>query len=301
MLNKKLRVLILGGGPSFEREVSLNSAEMVARHIDRKKYEPILATVPKTGKWAPQGKVDVVFIAMHGEFGEDGQIQKILENYKIPYTGSGVLASALGMDKLRSQSLFANNGLNVPEIIYLDNIKRFPVVIKPSDRGSSVGVSIVKNKKELAPAIKRVRAVSKNIIAQEFISGAELACGVLDDGKNNLTPLLPTEIVPKMGDFFDYDSKYAESGSDEFTPARVPREILKEAQDIALKTHVLVGCAGFSRTDMIWSKESGKIYTLEINTIPGLTAQSLLPKAAAASGISFPNFLDRIIKSALAK
>ncbi len=304
MAKKKIKVLILAGGPSSEHEVSLRTAEMVAKHLDAKKYESTLETVPRIGDWFPRhssGQTDIVFIAMHGEFGEDGKVQGLLELAGLPYTGSGVVASSLGMDKLRSQMIFRGGGLNIPETIDLKSKISFPVVIKPADRGSSVGVSIVRRAGELPLAIKKAASVSQNIIAQEFVSGVEITCGVLDDGKSNLTPLLPTEIIPKMGEFFDYESKYKESGSEEITPARVPPEIIKEAQDIAVKAHILLGCAGFSRTDMIWNKESGKIYTLEINTIPGLTAGSLLPKAAAASGISFPKLLDHIIKSALAK
>ncbi len=305
---KKLRVLILGGGPSSEHEISLKTAKMVHKHLDRKKYQPMLASISRKGRWElPISKIksvaDVVFIAMHGEFGEDGTVQKILDDIKLPYTGSGFRASALGMDKIRSRQIFKSAGMAVPKFI-----DSFPVVVKPSDRGSSVGVSIVKKREDLNAAIKNAKKYSKNVMVEEFVHGAELTCGVLDDGKNNLTPLLPTEIVPKMGEFFDYASKYTESGSEEITPARVPPEILKECQDIALRAHIAVGCSGFSRTDMIWSKldglprgKTGKIYVLEINTIPGLTRQSLLPKAAAASGISFPKLLDHIIKSALRK
>ena len=296
---KKLRVLILGGGPSSEHEISLKTAEMVHKHLDRKKYEPTLASISRKGRWeVPIPKIksvaDVVFIAMHGEFGEDGTVQKILKDMELPYTGSGFKASALGMDKIKSRQIFKSIGLAVPE--FTDS---FPAAVKPADRGSSVGVSIVKKREDLKEAIEKAKKYSKNVIVEEFIDGTELTCGVLDDGKNNLTPLLPTEIVPKMGDFFDYASKYRESGSEEITPARVPPKILKECQDIALRAHVAVGCSGFSRTDMIWNKNKGKIYILEINTIPGLTQQSLLPKAAEASGIPFPKLLDRIIKSAL--
>jgi len=299
MSTRKLRVLVLGGGPSSEHEISLKTAEMVHKHLDRKKYEPMLASISRKGRWElPVSKIksaaDVIFIAMHGEFGEDGTVQKILDDMKLPYTGSGFKASALGMDKIRSRQIFKSIDLAVPA--FTDS---FPAVVKPADRGSSVGVSVVKKRDDLKAAVEKAKTYSKNVMVEEFIGGTELTCGVLDDGKNNLTPLLPTEIVPKMGAFFDYASKYTESGSEEITPARVPPKILKECQDIALSAHVAVGCSGFSRTDMIWNKNKGKIYILEINTIPGLTRQSLLPKAAKASGISFPKLLDRIIKSAL--
>jgi len=301
MSKKKLRVLILGGGPSSEHEISLQTAEMVHKHLDRKKYEPILASISRKGRWGlPVSKIksvaDVVFVAMHGEFGEDGTVQKILDDMNLPHTGSGVRASALGMDKIRSRQIFKSIGLAVPG--FTDS---FPAVVKPADRGSSVGVSVVKKREDLKAAVEKAKKYSKNVIIEEFIDGTELTCGVLDDGKNNLILLLPTEIVPKMGAFFDYASKYTESGSEEITPARVPPKILKECQDIALRAHTALGCSGFSRTDMIWRKSDGKIYILEINTIPGLARQSLLPKAAETSGISFAKLLDHIIKSALIK
>jgi len=320
MAKNKLKVLILGGGPSSEHEVSVKTAGMVRRYLNPEKYEAVLEIIPKTGKWScpgGNGGADIAFIAMHGEFGEDGQIQKILERAGLSYTGSGVSASALGMDKAKSQAIFSLHGLNVPKSFFfskqefkdnedkiLKNIKEqfsFLVVIKPADRGSSVGVSVAGKRADLGAAIKKALAVSGNILAQEFIPGTELTCGILDDGKNNLMPLLPTEIVPKTGKFFDYESKYSESGSEEITPARVPADILTEAQDIAVKAHILTGCAGLSRTDMIWEKERGKIYVLEINTLPGLTEASLLPKAALASGIMFPELLNLIINSALVK
>lgn len=321
MSGKKLKVLVLGGGPSSEHEISLKTAETVHKYLDRKKYAPMLASISKIGHWAlPVSKIhsvaDLIFIAMHGEFGEDGGVQAILDAAGVPYTGSGVAASALGMDKVRSRELFRSQGLNVPEYFFfsareyenrskiLAGIKNrfsFPLIVKPADRGSSVGVSIVRTAPTLVGALRNALKFSPKVIAEEFIDGVELTCGVLDDGKNNLTPLLPTEIVPKMGEFFDYTSKYSESGADEITPARVPPKILKEAQYIALRAHIAVGCSGFSRTDMIWNKGRKKIYILEINTIPGLTQQSLLPKAAQASGISFPKLLDFIIKSALTK
>ena len=311
----------MGGGPSSEHEISLRTAEMVAKHLDAKKYKPFLVTINKMGKWGMpvndlKNSADLAFIAMHGEYGEDGQVQKLLDAHGIPYTGSGASASALGMDKLKASQVFRSHGLRTPEFFFftakgykkspnkiLKEIAEsfdLPVVVKPSDRGSSVGVNIARTNENLAGAIKNAVAVSKNILAEEFVSGTELTCGILDDGKFNLTPLLPTEIVPKAGEFFDYTSKYKESGADEVTPARIPEEILKECQNVAFRAHVAVGCSGFSRTDMIWNKDRG-LYVLEINTIPGLTAQSLLPKAAAASGILFPKLLDRIIESALIK
>lgn len=307
MPKKKLKVLILGGGPSSEHEVSLKTAAMVAKHLDKKKYEPILETVQKTGIWFPRQKADVVFIAMHGEFGEDGKVQKILEMAGLPYTGSGVLASTLGMDKQASLGIFRDKGLNVPAFEVFtkrEKVKNnfgFPVVIKPADRGSSVGVAIAGSENEFKKGIADAFGYSDRVMVQKFIKGRELTCGVLDDGRGGMFPLPITEILPKKGVFYDYSSKYDEGGSKHVVgPGNLPSSIALLVGHSAMLAHSSLGCSGMSRTDFIYG-EDGKLYILEINTIPGMTPTSLLPEAAISSGISFPELLDRIIKSALVR
>lgn len=304
---KKLRVLILGGGPSSEHEISIKTAEMVAKHLDRKKYDPKLVIVDRYGKWIMPRNVDVAFIAMHGEFGEDGQVQKILENAQLLYTGSGVAASALGMDKPASLSIFRDQGLNVPVFEVFkkgEKIKNnfgFPVVVKPADRGSSVGVMIAKSGTVFKKGVKDAFKFSDRIILQKFVEGRELTCGVLDDGRGKMTPLLITEILPKKGAFYDYKSKYDDGGSEHvISPKNLPRKTVSEVQDSAMLAHSSIGCSGMSRSDFILDND-GKLYILEINTIPGMTNTSLLPEAAIRAGISFPKLLDRIIKAGLAK
>jgi D-alanine-D-alanine ligase len=204
------------------------------------------------------------------------------------------------MDKEKSLKLFKKAGLTVAD--FVTNVKKIqliglPLVIKPLDRGSSVGVSIVKSFSELVPAIKLARNYSSKIMAQKYIKGREYTCGVIDYGKNTI-PLLPTEIIPKKSVFFDYAAKYNTDASSEITPPRLPHKKIGELQGLALKTHKAIGARGLSRTDFIKGKD-GKFYVLEINTLPGMTETSLLPQAARAVGINFPELLDIIIDSAM--
>lgn len=302
MRSQKLRVAVLAGGPSSEHEVSLKTASNVIAKLDKKKYDAQQIIISKEGKWPmPPDKLsaDVVFIAMHGAYGEDGTVQSILEKAGMPYTGSDVAASKLGMDKRKSSEIFASNGLLVPESFDVSRCK-FPVVVKPVDGGSSVGVTIVETSDLLEDAVCEARKHSRDILIQEYIEGRELTCGVLDDGLGNATALPPTEIIPVARKFFDYHSKYVVGASKEVTPPDLPEKIIKAIQEIALKAHKVIGCSGMSRTDVIIkNSEPSKIYVLEINTIPGLTETSLLPQQALVAGISFTDLLDKIIGAAL--
>lgn len=310
--------MVLMGGPSDEHEVSLSTGKQILNSLDKEKYSISSVVIGKDGKWPfpNEKKIDVAFIAMHGKFGEDGTIQGLLEAAKIFYTGSGVLASALAMDKVRSSELFLYHGFEVPKFIYyskhewekksdeiINSIKDkfgFPCVIKPTDSGSSVGVTIVKKFENLKSAIESVFSKSNTIMAQEFISGREVTCGVLDFGEEKGTQaLIPTEIIPKSSEFFDYTAKYTPGASNDVTPPNMEKDIIEKIQAIALKAHTILGCSGMSRTDMMVSDEG--IYVLETNTIPGMTPTSLLPQEARAEGVSFPELLDKIIQSALRK
>lgn len=339
--------MVLMGGPSSEHEVSLATAKNVIAALDPKKYLARPVLIDKAGRWflapsfqtpllfsgrisksktlvptAPQealnessGRPDVVFIAMHGTYGEDGRIQSLLDLAGIPYTGSGVLASALAMDKAKSAQLLVSQGLNIPKFTafkktdwnkskkeILAKIKKlgWPLVIKPADLGSSVGVSIVKNEASLAAALKKAWQNSDYIMAQEFIRGREVTCGVLENPKTGRAfALPPTEIIPKTRSFFDYQAKYVPGASEEVTPARFPPKIIRVIQNSALTAHQTLGCRGMSRTDLM--VDGPKIWVLELNTIPGMTETSLLPQAAKAAGIGFPALLDIIITGALTR
>lgn len=302
------------GGPSSEHEVSLSSGKTVANILDRKKYEVFPVFVDKRGKWDTdvaklKDLVDLAFIAMHGEYGEDGTIQNLLEEVGMPYTGSDPASSALGMNKVLSERVFKTAGLNTPESLLiqhfgdLDNLRidfDWPVVVKPADKGSSVGVTIVKNPDEIYGALEQAFVFSRNVMIQEFIKGRELTCGVIEDSFGNTRALAPTEIIPKTAGFFDYDAKYIAGASEEITPARLPIDFIQLIQKTAMAAHRAVGASGFSRTDMMLSPY-GKLYILEINTIPGMTPTSLLPQEALACGLSFPEFLDNVIQAAFRK
>ena len=303
--NQKLRLAVLMGGPSAEHEVSLKTGEMVLRSLNLEKYAAKAIIIDKNGKWpiskeALKADFDVAFLAMHGEYGEDGTIQKILEKMAMPYTGSDSKASKLGMDKEKSLQLFEKNGLAVADFaVDLQKMHRIglPMVVKPLDRGSSKGVSIVKSFSEIMPAIQLVKNYSNKVMVQKYVKGREFTCAVIDYDKITV-PLLPTEIIPLKSDFFDYDSKYTPGASKEITPPNLPLQKMEGLQQMSLKAHRAIDARGLSRTDFIMG-EDGKFYVLEINTLPGMTETSLLPQAAKAVGISFPELLDAIIESAL--
>lgn len=320
---KKLRILLIQGGPSTEHRISLDSGKMVSSTLDKKKYDCEILTILKSGKWRfndsriyspgaalaeiESRKYNVAFIALHGAFGEDGRIQTLFESIRLPYTGSGPEASALAMNKAASGLIFKNLGLNVPQFIYItDTWKKselkkisFPAIIKPCHGGSSVQVAIVKNFNEARRALRKILDAGDSAIVQQIIRGRELTCGILEDVRGNPRPLPPTEIIPIKGKFFDYKAKYVIGGSREITPPDISDELLKEIHSAALLTHMKIGCSGMSRSDFIF--DGKKLYILETNTIPGLTRTSLLPQEAEAAGISFSDMLDLIIQSALNK
>lgn len=326
MVNNKLKIAVLVGGPSFEHEVSLSTGKEVLKNLDPSKYKAKRVLIDKKGKWeVPPEKIkkqfDLCFIAMHGEYGEDGIIQGLLEAYRIPYTCSGIMASAVGMDKLKSAELFELAGFNIPKTFLINSrtpqkeihkiIKKLglPFVVKPRHVGSSVGISIVKSKKGITKALKDALKTDPDVLIQKYIRGREVTCGILDFGTlDSAFPLIPTEIIPK-DIFFTYKAKYTPGASDEITPAQMPSKILKEVQKLSLLAHKTIGCSGMSRTDFIFAcppslrsgvsrRDGKKLWVLEINTIPGLTPTSLVPQEARAMGINFSELLDIIIKAA---
>lgn len=311
---RKLTVGILMGGKSSEHEVSLSTGANIIEALNKNRYRVVPIEISKQNQWKRKGKamtvekaledVGMVFNALHGEYGEDGIIQGLLEALEIPYTGSGVRASSLAMDKVKSRVLFKISGLNVPNYQILksfkDNLRlSFPGVIKPVFLGSSVGVSIVKNKKEFKKALDKALKHCPKVLFEEYIEGKEVTCGILDNFQGEEHCALPvTEIVPPKGRFFDYQVKYNGS-TQEITPARIDKNLTREVQEVAKSAHKILGCYGYSRTDMIIKADSNKIYVLEVNTLPGMTKASLYPQAAEAAGIEFPRLLDKIIELGL--
>lgn len=250
-------------------------------------------------------QIDVVFIVMHGPNGEDGKVQGFLDLIDVPYTGSGVLASALGMDKIYSRIMFTQSGLSVPKYVTIrkgekpnkvwEKLKS-PVFIKPRFQGSSVGTSKVNSKKELKKALKKAFNYDDWAIVEEYLDGTEVTCAILGNERPEALPLV--EIATKK-EYFDYEAKYDPNLTEEIVPARINRYLTNKAQQAALTAYQTIGCQGFGRVDMII--RNGKVYVLEVNTIPGLTPVSLFPKAAQDVGISYTQLLDRIINLSLAK
>ncbi|MBW2466937.1 MAG: D-alanine--D-alanine ligase [Deltaproteobacteria bacterium] len=306
---KKIRLALLAGGRSGEREVSLKGAEEVVKALDPQKYE-VRRYDPATdlGLLAAEAdNLDAAFILLHGPFGEDGTVQGFLDLLDLPYQGSGVLGSAIAMDKNLAKILYRNNGLKIPEWYMadtddIDNPSKIlgklglPLVIKPVTQGSSLGMTIAHSEDEIAEGLRKAFAIDNRVMVEEFIEGREITGGVL--GNNELIPLPLVEIIPgEQYKFFDYEAKYQPGASTEICPAELDEPLTIRAQQYALTAHRALHLRGYSRTDMIVSGDD--IYVLETNTIPGMTPTSLLPQAAAAAGLDFAALLDRLIELAL--
>ncbi len=300
--NKKIGVLL--GGLSSEREVSLSSGNAILKALKEKGYHAEAIDVGRDAAHKIRERsIDAAFIALHGKFGEDGAIQGMLEMMGIPYTGSGILASALGMNKTVSKQVFRSRGLQVGpyEVVYdgeADRVAsvieqiRYPAVIKPHAEGSSVGVSLVFKKEDVAPAVELAFRYGREILVEKFIKGKEVQVGILGD-----RALGAIEIVPKRA-FYDYTAKYEQGMSDHFFPARLPEPVYAKTLEAGLIAHRAIGCRGYSRVDFIID-EKGVPYILEVNTLPGMTATSLLPEIARGAGISFPDLVEEILRLAL--
>ncbi len=323
-----MKVLVLMGGDSAEREVSLSTGEGVIGALKRLGHE-VIGLDPATsqlleGREQPQGsrpkpllpiqelvkspalaKTEVVFLALHGGKGEDGTIQSLLDLAGIPYTGSGLLASALAMHKPTAKLLFRGRGITTPAWLVIkegeekiaDKISDgfdFPVVVKPSSQGSTVGTSIVESKRELGGALGLARKFGKEVLIEEYIPGRELTVGIL--GRE---PLPVVEVIPEGG-FYDYDHKYTRGKSQYIIPAQIPAGVTERIKEIALQAFDLLRCKGYARVDFRYSNDE-KLYCLEVNTLPGMTPTSLVPMAAQAVGIGFDQLVERIIKLALRK
>lgn len=308
--NKKIRVALLAGGCSGEREVSLAGAAGFEAAIDRKKYS-LRRYDPKTDLVRiaqDAASIDVAFILLHGAYGEDGTMQGFLELLGIPYQGAGVLGSGLAMDKNMAKILYRGQGLPVAKwcmAVAEDKVDAahileklsFPLVVKPIREGSSLGMSVVADLEALQEGISLAYEHDSQVMVEEFIKGREVTVGVI--GNDDLLALPLVEIIP--GDefeFFDYKAKYEKGATREICPADVGADIVKTAQKYAVDSHRVLRLRGYSRTDMILS-EDGKLYILETNTIPGMTPTSLLPQAAKVAGLDFSALIDRLLTLAL--
>jgi D-alanine-D-alanine ligase len=361
----RIRVGILFGGASEEREISLASGLMIAEHLPKDRYDvrlldtltlmarhpglspelrekatalqecKPLRALPSHEGLSPamrdqvlraetlaqsatqalagrgEGGIDVAFLALHGKYGEDGTIQGFLELTGTPYTGSGVLASALAMDKVMAKRVLAAEGIPVPRGIHITSADLaldgaaaiakanalLPAVVKPSKQGSSVGMSLVDSPSAMEAAVRLALQHDDEALVEERVFGTEITVGVLGKvGAPGLEALPVVEIVPRR-EFFDYQAKYDPDQCEEICPARISGEATRDAQSLAVRAHRALSCRGYSRTDMILGPKGPVV--LEVNTLPGMTMNSLLPKAALAAGIPFGELLDRIVRLAL--
>jgi len=289
------------GGISAEREVSLNTGRSVAHALEQQGYEVIPIDVREDiAARLLEVEMDVAFNALHGKFGEDGAIQGLLEVLRIPYTGSGILASALAMDKVFSRQIFRQNGLPVPESVQVESGSRDlhamppgpPWVIKPAREGSSVGVTIVQRADELEEALDLAFRYDATALVERYIEGREISVGILDDNV-----LGAIEILPRCDKFYSYEAKYADGGSDHVFPAPLEPAAYESLCRMALEAHKSLACEGTTRVDVMMDK-NGEFYILEINSLPGMTTTSLIPEIARGVGISFEELCHRLVQGA---
>jgi len=311
-ISKKKKEVLIGvicGGISSEREISLKTGEGIFNALINMGYNAKLIDF-KGDNISVFNEIDIAFMALHGKYGEDGSVQGVLELFKIPYTGSGILASSLAIDKIFSKKIFVFEKIPTPEYIELildnkinsnalnikllqdeinENIK-YPVIIKPSREGSTIGITIVNDDNELESAINFAKIYDNRILIEKYISGRLLTVSIIGDEPIAL-PII--EIKPKSG-FYDFKSKYTVGLTQYIVPAKLDYELELEIKKLSLKVHSSIGCYGVSRVDLILDEKNNP-YILEINTMPGMTETSLVPKAAAAVGISFEKLVEIIL------
>lgn len=299
-----MKVGVIAGGISSEREVSLRSGQAVFNALKELGFNAVFIDAGKDlCEKIKEEKIDVAFLVLHGGWGENGAVQGMLEVMGIPYTGSGVLSSALAMDKEATKKIFIYHGIPVPpfKVVYKQeyfslsfNLEplNFPLVVKPAEEGSSVGVNIVKNEVELKSALENAFKYGQRAILEKFIEGREIHIGVLGD-----KALGGVEVRPKKG-FYDYESKYTKGLTEYILPPEINNDLYEKLKDLGLKAHKALGCKGGTRVDMIVDS-NGNPYVLEVNTIPGMTETSLLPKISQLSGYDFKGLVKEILELAL--
>jgi D-alanine-D-alanine ligase len=299
-----IKVGVICGGISSEREISLKTGEGIFNALKNRGYNAEYIDF-KGDNISVFKNIDIAFLALHGKYGEDGTVQGVLELLKVPYTGSGILASSLAIDKIFSKKIFNFEEIPTPDFIGLNlngniNIKEikndvikiigYPLVVKPSKEGSTIGITIVQDDSDLEDAINFAKIYDRSILLEKFISGKQLTVSLLGD-KPVALPVI--EIKPKSG-FYDFKSKYTAGLTEYITPALIDNNLSEKIKELAVKTHNCLGCYGISRVDLMLD-ENDMPFVLEINTMPGMTATSLVPKAAVSAGISFERLVEIIL------
>lgn len=303
----KIKVALIDGGDSTEREVSFKTSNEMYKNLDKNKYDVQIITIPNdnTNDWVMdliKSKSDIVLSALHGGSGEDGTVQGLLECLNIPYVGTKVLGSALSMDKHLSKQIMQLYNIPVAQDVFIkcneefknyeDDINKlgYPLVVKPNRGGSSIGITIVNTKQELIKAIDLVKQLKDDILIEKYIQGREVTCGLVEN-KTDIEVLTVLDISANST-FYDYKSKY-EDDSTKIVFSTLPKFLQDMIQEIAKKVFIILKCKGYARVDMIVHQE--QIVVLEINTLPGMTSHSLIPKAIEAKGLSYSQFLDTLI------
>ncbi|MCS6954098.1 MAG: D-alanine--D-alanine ligase family protein [Bryobacterales bacterium] len=310
----KLRVAVVYGGRSGEHEVSLRSARSILAAMDRDRYDPVEYFIDPSGKWRPapivpepgaNPGIDVVFPVLHGTFGEDGTVQGLLELADLPYVGAGVLGSAVSMDKDMMKRVCRERGLPVVEHVVvfrrcsdparIESQLPYPVFVKPSNLGSSVGISKARSREELVAAMDLAFQYDRKIIVERAIDGRELECSVI--GNEEPAASLPCEILPSR-EFYDYEDKYLLDRAQFRVPAELDPAQMEEVRRLAVACYQAVECEGMARVDFFLERATGRIYINEINTIPGFTSISMFPRMWEHSGLPYPKLIDRLIELA---
>jgi D-alanine-D-alanine ligase len=334
-VSRRIRVAVLAGGRSSEHEISLASARSVLAALDPERYETVTVAIGRDGRWAlgpgqtrpalgtvPEtglaetlpipttdsapatlGNVDVVLPILHGPFGEDGTVQGLLELADVPYVGAGVAASSLCMDKDLFKKVMRDSGVPVAEHVALrpgDEIENpfgYPVFVKPARLGSSVGITKVHDESELGPAVELARQHDEKVLVEEFVVGMEVECGVLGNRVPPPIASLPGRIDTLEHEWYDYASKYDDGGMELIVPPELPQETIERVQQLAVDSFVASECEGMARIDF-FVRDGGEVVVNELNTIPGFTATSVYAKLFEASGIPYPQLLDRLVELA---
>jgi D-alanine-D-alanine ligase len=315
-MTRRLRVAVLAGGPSAEHEVSLQSARAVLDALPAQRYDPVLVVIDRQGRWSTElrrGVVDVVFPVLHGPFGEDGVVQGHLETLGLPYVGCGVLASAVAMDKTAMRRAFHAEDIPVTPHVWFSRhewrtttdrwglVKAldWPMYVKPANMGSSIGVSRVTSTEELHAGVELAFRYDRVAVVEQGVTARELTCGVLGDHD---TPgaSVPVELNVR-GDWLDYEGKYLSDHRLATVPAPLPERITEEVRELSLRAYRAIGAYGLARVDFLYEERTGRLYVLEINTMPGFTARSVYASGWEASGLSYPDLLARLIDLALAR
>ncbi len=307
---RSCRVALLAGGKSNEREISLASGDGAREALLAADFSVVDIDPANSNdlKRLIEEHFDVAFLCLHGKYGEDGTVQGLLDIIGIPYTCSGVWSSALAMDKPKAKVFYEKSGVPTPPSVTVCKGQSVDVssivaqlgehvVVKPGNEGSAIGVFIVEGKDSIKGALQKALEIDDEVLVERYISGTELTVAVLGNDDPVALPII--EIIPKSA-FYDFESKYAADGSQHICPARLPLEVAEKVQKEAVKAHKALSCRGTSRSDFIL-EEDGSCWCLETNTIPGMTATSLLPDAAKAAGMSFPELCKKLIELALEK